>query len=187
MTNANRIYMKNRLFFLSSVAIFLGAYSHAQTIAIGGTVGYQLPMGDLSGYYTPGFGLSVSGHYMLQENISVGGSIGYYSLTGLKDGFSDDYKISFIPIVGDIKFYLMPRPFRPFVGIDAGIYETKEVLTFDTYAYTNLGLAPTVGFFYALTDQVDLTANLKYNAVLNSDNPAPYLGLNAGVFLNIPR
>lgn len=180
--------MKARIIFMSYAVTFLTLYSYSQTISLGGTMGLQLPMGDLPEYYTPGFGASFGGHYEIRENITVGASVGFYKLTGKNDEWHDDWRISFIPIVGEIKFYLMPKPFRPFVGIDAGIYETKQILgpgSFDTYTYTNLGLAPTVGFFYALTDQVDLTANLKYNAVLNSDNPAPYLGLNAGLFFNL--
>jgi outer membrane protein W len=170
------------------VAIIAMSFVANAQIKLGAGLGLAMPMGDFLGKNYAnvgmGFGLNVTGTYMLNDNIGVGAGVGYYSMAN-----KDDSKavLKIVPIVGNATYYFAGDAIKPYVGLDLGIYSVK----FD-YDGTNLlsiskiGFAPTVGAEYGLNDMLSLNANLKYNYIMGDktktdDKAVTPLTINVGV------
>lgn len=169
--------------------------------------GVALPMGNFGDYYGMGIGGAVEARYFISENISIGGNLGYYSFTEkttetvLK---SSDNKatFSFMPLLGNVSYFLSEEGFKPYLAGNLGLYMWKEKVTYDVLGTwessgSDIGVAPEVGFFMGLTDKIDLTANARYNMVFtgsgddggekSSDGGSnmTFLSINAGIAINL--
>lgn len=168
--------------------------------------GVALPMGNFGDYYGMGIGGTVEARYFISENISIGGNLGYYSFTektteDLLKSSDNKATFSFMPLLGNVSYFLSEEGFKPYVAGNLGLYMWKEKVTYDVLGEwessgSDLGVAPEVGFFMGLTDKIDLTANARYNIVFtgsgddggekSSDGGSnmTFLSINAGIAIN---
>lgn len=190
--------MKKLMMLMLAVILMAGFSSQSfGQIKIGANAGIGLPMGDFGDGYKMGFGGSVEGKYFLNDKIAVGASIGYYSFT-LKDemltilqSFSEsitDSKYTVMPILATVDYYFATEGFKPYVGAGVGLYSAKikvsdSKLGDGEETSSDMGIAPTVGFCYGLSEKIDLNVNAKYNMIFTEGSSTTYLGINAGIIV----
>ncbi|NLN95687.1 MAG: porin family protein [Bacteroidales bacterium] len=176
--------MKRIKTLLIVILAFVSISTYAQ-FYVGATVGPQIPLGDLSDGGKTGFGLNLSGKYLLNDNMAVGLNLGYNS-------FKTDLKgitFSFMPITGLFEYHINLDQFTPFIGADLGLYNYGYKIKVEDYNNSDseiyFGFAPTVGALYNINSDIALTANAKYNFVLTEDDPSSFLGINFGIVYKI--
>ena len=175
-----------KLFF---TALFLfGFYVSSQAqFRIGGHFGPAFPMGEYSDFTNTGFGVGGEAKYLYNENVAFGIDISWYSFP---TGF-DNVKSNITPFLFSTEF-LIPQTsgFTPYFGLGAGPYRVATRVRISgfnsTDSYTKFGVAPVIGAFYALNDQLDINANLKVNFVFTEDETTIFIPLNVGVLFKIP-
>jgi len=146
------------------VAIIAMSFAANAQIKLGAGLGLAIPMGDFLGKdYTNmgmGFGLNVTGTYMLNDNMGVGAGVGYYTMSNKDDSKG---KINITPVVGNFTYYFGGDAIKPYAGADLGIYMVKgEYDGTEVFSLSQIGFAPTVGAEYGLNDMLAINANLKY-------------------------
>ena len=197
-----------KVFVAAALCLCVSGAINAQ-IKLGLSPGIQLPLGDFGDAVNLGFGGGISGEYLVTENIGVGLNVGYFTFSGkdLPAGYKDSYSI--IPITLDGKYYFMTEGFKPYGGLDLGLYmlgnkwETPEenlgfgvVIPAESKSETKsyFGFAPVVGVQYDLTDNLALDLNLKYNYVLSGEKVEgektpdfTSFGINVGIVYTIGK
>jgi len=180
----------------------------ATRFKVGLDIGGQLPMNsNFKNSYKIGFGGGLNAKYMVNKNIGVGLGAGYYTfgaksehLNELKNelidengvGNIDNIKDNFaiIPIVGKFSYYFGQNAFKPYVGVDLGLYMLRESLNAESdgqsgsnSSSTNkFGFAPVIGFEYALSNNLGLDVNVKYHEIFSDgSNGISSLGVNVGL------
>lgn len=151
----------------------------------GANLGLGIPMGDLGESTNMGFGGGAEGTYFVQPQLGIGLHTGYYSF-GYNDDFTGKGSMSFMPIMPHVQYLFGSSEFKPYAGLGLGmfleiqnaelsmempigvdpftgepIYELVEQTISESRM--DLGVAPMVGFYYQLADQLNLNVNLKYN------------------------
>ena len=189
----------SRILAVVALSLFVGGIANAQIkVGVGG--GIQLPIGDFGDENIMGakigFGGGVSGEYMVNENIGVGVSGGYYMFGGPEAKFEEEgikmelsNSYSLIPIVANAKYYFATEGFKPYGGVDVGIYMfgvTSEVSVLGisqsaTASTTEFGAAPVFGFQYDFSDALALDVNAKFNMIFATGTTLMAPGLNVGI------
>jgi len=171
----------------------------AAQFKIGLDIGAQLPMGDFGKIYKMGFGGELNAKYMINENIGVGLGAGYYTF-GAKDellnALIDEYgadkmndNFSIIPVVGKFSYYFGQNAFKPYLGVDVGLYMLRESISGEvdgesdssSDSSSKFGFAPVLGFEYTLTKNLGLDVNVKYNYILTDIKATTTVGISAGI------
>ena len=176
--------MKRIKTLLIVVLAFVSINTYAQ-FYVGATAGPQIPLGDLGDFGKIGFGLNVSGKYLLNDNMAVGLNLGYNNFGTDLEGFT----FSFIPITGLFEYHINLDQFTPYVGADLGLYNYRYKIKVDNHNNSDseiyFGFAPTLGALYNINSDIALTANAKYNFILTEDDPSSFLGINFGIVYKI--
>ena len=200
-------------------AIPMGAFGAAPTIENGSN---SSGINNLVGTANSGTGGGLFAKYFINENMAIGVSFNYLSFTGqeIKMNLLNPFpfvtlpsitgSFTSMPIALTYDYYFGTDKIKPFVGIELGYITTNATHNFPGM-YTSSGsdssqtvklsgffVAPVVGCTYAVTDNIDILASLKYgigmnkldfDKVANSPNvgipSTSYLGLNIGVAYNI--
>jgi hypothetical protein len=200
-----------KLFVMVSIAVMLLLQLNAVgqekgQIKLSFGPGVALPMGNFGDYYGMGIGGTVEARYFISENISIGGNLGYYSFTEkssteLLKSSDNKATFSFMPLLGNVSYFLSEEGFKPYVAGNLGLYMWKEKVTYDVLGEweesgSDLGAAPEVGFFMGITDKLELTANARYNVIFtgsgdggdekSSDGGSnmTFISINAGIALS---
>lgn len=173
---------------LAAVIIALGFTAANAQIKLGGNLSLVVPMGDFLGKdyanMGMGFGLGVTGTYMLNDNMGVGAGLGYNVMSNKDDSKG---KLSIVPIVGNFTYYFATEGIKPYAGLDLGIYMMKTSYDgTEINSLNKIGFAPTVGAEYDLSDILALNANIKYNYIMGdkdktADKAVTPLSVNVGV------
>jgi outer membrane protein W len=142
-----------------------------------------------------GIGGTVTGLYDFNRHISAGLQTGYL---GFAEKNNNGVTFSVVPAVAVGKYYFSESNFKPYAGTDFGLYFVKAKINgtynfgyFGTYAIntsaseTDLGIAPTVGFEYLLSDKASLDVNAKYTNIFTSDSSTGYFGINVGLVFKL--
>ena len=184
-----------------------GSSSANTQFKVGVNVGAQLPMNsNFKNMYKIGFGGEVNAKYMVNKNIGVGLGVGYYTfdtkdeyLSLLKDAYEDEYEVdidkmkdnfSIIPIVGKFSYAFGQNAFKPYVGVDLGLYMLRESMSVEKDGKSNsgsdslnkFGFTPVIGFEYTLTNNLGLDVNAKYHEIFtDGSNGISSLGVNVGI------
>jgi len=170
----------SKLLVVAALSLLVGGVANAQ-VSVGIAPGIQIPLGDFGDAVNLGFGGSVSGEYLVTENIGVGLGLGYYSFGSDMDGFS----ASIMPIALNGKYYFTTEGFKPYGGLDLGYYILgAKVEAFGMSVSTSegyIGLAPVLGFQYGFSDALALDVNAKYNLIFSEGSSTSTLGLNVGI------
>lgn len=175
--------MKKFIITISILAGFLvnPAYSQLQ---IGGQIGPQIPIGDLGDGVNASIGLNVSGKYFIQENMAIGLNLGkHWFGTG-----SSHASVSVMPITGLFEYYLGSSEFKPYVGMDLGLYIVKSKFSWGSQKYSAskayFGFAPKMGLSYNILDNIAATADVKFH-FMTTDPMANYIGINLGIAVDL--
>jgi outer membrane protein W len=124
-------------------------------------------------------GPMIQGRYALKDEARLGLNFGYYFKS------SQLSTLAVNPITATFEYLFSKEDFKPYAGLDVGIY--RSVVRFKgnlsgTISSTNFGLAPTLGFDYAVSDKFGINANFKYNYIITSIGSGGAISLNAGVY-----
>lgn len=168
--------------FLIVVVAGLMTAANAQ-FQIGATFNGIVPVSPstISDVYEFGFGGTLVARYGLSDNVRIGLDIGYYSHSGKVTGYS----ASFMPINAVFEYSFATEGFMPYVG--AGIGLTSSTIKVDFFGTTakatstNFNVAPTLGFRYGLSDNLDLDFNVKYNLIFDDGDTIGLLPIGLGV------
>ncbi len=170
---------KTKLFLLSLLffALFVGHQSYAQ-FAFGGSIGSSVPLekGDKAG-----FGIGLKGMYFLSPKLSAG--LNFHRL-----GYSESsFSTSITAITPFINLFFTEEGFRPYIGLDAGVYRSTVSLLGISVSDSKFGIAPTLGALYNFTDNIALDINLKYGLIFQEGDINGYLPINIGVLYTIGK
>lgn len=179
---------KLSLLFLVLFCFF--SFSANAQIYGGATLGLQAPIGDFGDAADMGFGINLTGKYMLNENMAVGLNLGYNRFGGEDwDLGEGDYKISYsmIPITGLFEYHFGGDVVKPYLGADLGLYSFGATVKYggesesDSELY--IGFAPVAGILYDLNENLKLCANIKFHNVFAEGESLSWFGINAGVVI----
>lgn len=186
-----------KFFLFALVAMLLVGFSSTSfaQIKVGATAGLALPMGDFGDGWKMGFGGGVEGKYFLSDNLALGASLGYYAFSAkdvdidLKSEDASDPSFSVMPILATVDYFFANEGFKPFVGAGVGLFSMKSKVYVPFFGdveatSSELGVAPTVGFLYGISDKLDFNLNAKYNMIFTEGSSTTYLGVNAGVLFS---
>jgi hypothetical protein len=151
---------------LAFLGLATGAQAQSAQFKIGPT--FIVPTGTLADYANSGFGASVTVRFGVL-NFNLGGTTGYYYMTG-KNGNGN---LTVIPLVLGGTYNLIPGPFKPFIGLEAGPFVCAANFPNGTggtssVTSTNFGLLPTAGLDLELMPGFNLTGEIKYAYIFNS-------------------
>lgn len=184
------------IFFLSLIGI---NRSFGQLQA-GVVLGLDVPVGDFSYLYKPGFCFGLTGKYPLNEKMSLGLNVHYNGFTGFLA--HDPYhtganKAGITAFTGLFQYYFSEEKFKPYAGADLGLYFINSRYYYGSwknqggnlvYSYdfihghrTALGFAPVGGMTYDISDKLVFDANVKFNLML-TETAFNYIGINLGLF-----
>lgn len=186
--------MKKSLLLVLAIFMMAGfsVRSYGQ-IKVGASAGVALPMGDFGEAWKMGIGGGVEGKYFLSDNLALGASVGYFTFSvkdsedvDLKSEDAVDPSFSVMPILGTVDYFFGDEGFKPFIGAGVGIFSMKSKMHVPGYgdleaSSSELGVAPTVGFFYEISENLDFNLNAKYNMIFTEGSSTTFLGVNAGI------
>ncbi|MFA8434175.1 MAG: hypothetical protein ACEPOZ_06635 [Marinifilaceae bacterium] len=159
---------------------------------LGGAVGYSYPVGDFADVSHHGFSGSLVGRWLLNEQIGVGFEAGY-SLFGKDDAYWNvgnrgeiDVNYQLIPLLlnGTYIFKAWDRDFKPYASVAFGYFLFRNHVDFNsvnsepvpynsdpsleyTIKENKVGVVPSLGFMYYLSDYLAFDMNLRYTYVPN--------------------
>ncbi len=183
--------MKN---FLSALAVALlftvaslsPSVSNAQDIKFRVNGELALPMGDFGDLASTGFGATISGEKMMDENMTLTATIGYLMWSG-EEFFGITTDVSAIPVQAGLKYFFMPKSdgIRAYGMAEAGFHylmlSAEGTIFGQTFSNDDsevrLSLAPSVGFEMPLGD-LTLDVAGRYQFVTDDTS---YIGIRAGV------
>ena len=135
-----------------------------------------------------GFGLGINAEYLINPNIGLGANFGYYILdTEKEDGVTATAYLMPITLTG--KYYFLTENFRPYAGVDVGLYtlgvhastKTDGLSVSMNISDTKFGLGPVVGFQFGLSNNLALDVNAKYSHIFLDGESTGFVGINAGI------
>ncbi|WP_321280059.1 outer membrane beta-barrel protein [Marinifilum fragile] len=181
--------MIKRYLFLFLVLIFsfesYSQYYKDQNYFIGGSMGYQLPLGDFGDQANGGPNFRLAGRKMLNKKLSVGAELSL-SLLG-QDKFWDgshlgsydvSYNIGSALLRASYYFDAWDRDFRPYASLAFGYFYYRNEIDYTasslgssndkrTITENKVGLAPNIGFLYHISDTWSFDMNLRYAFIPN--------------------
>lgn len=201
--------MKKLVKLAAVAALCLASVAASAQIKVGANAGAFIPMGTFGDMAGTGFGGGLSGKYMLNDNMAVGLNAGYYTF-GEKDLIIAKYKMSIIPVAANFTYYFGEGSFKPYAGLDLGMYMVKTDVTIETSglsdlfsdlsdlsdtdtsssdasssdtndSQTKIGFAPVVGCEYNFTDALGLDVNAKYHYIMTEGDASTGLAINLGL------
>lgn len=167
---------------LAAVAVLtISTASFAQSgrFSIGAELG--LPMGDFGDGFNTGFGGSLRYEMPMGDNIGLTGTVGYLMFSGkTPDGAPSGYdapSLSFIPIMLGAKYYLQEQQsgFYPAVAVGMTSWTSDA-----EGAESNTDFTWAIGAGYHL-DNLDF--GLNYNSIATEGSATTYLGLRVAYVL----
>ena len=198
-----------KVLFTISLALMCALFStksNAQ-ISIGVNGAFHMPMGDFAkepkdggAGMGMGFGGGLCGKYFLNESMAVGAGFDYLMGASVT---SKGFKFSMIPIYATFEYYFGKEGFKPYAGLDLGLYmmtttipEQTITVSFGGFSSSvttpevsasesKIGFAPKVGFNYGLSSQLDLNFHAKYTMVMTEGSSLSMIGASIGLFYNL--
>jgi hypothetical protein len=162
---------------LSFVTLFCLAFNNVNSqVSIGANLGVFKTLVENSDAQ---YGINLSGKFAINEKIRVGANLGYYFRS--YDLLGSTMRSFTMPITGLFEYSFNDNDFSPYAGADIGLYRLGVSGGGESSALGYLGLAPVVGFNYAISDKLLINANLKYHFILTEVESTTAVGLNAGL------
>lgn len=158
-------------------------YYKDQDYFIGGSVGYQNPIGDFGDLAKGGPCFRISGRKMLNKKLSVGAEVSFSFLGQDKfwDGshlgsYDVNYNIGSALLRSSYYFDAWDRDFRPYVSLAFGYFYYRNEIDFTaassgtsndrrTITENKVGLSPNIGFLYHISNTWSFNMNLRYTYI----------------------
>ena len=161
------------------------------------------PLGDFNKDVYTGYGVNADGEYFLKPDLSVGLNTGFYSYKHDEIHIGKGH-YTVIPIQLRGAYYFLDGGFRPFAGLNLGVFMTRSkydsIIEPHTYIdwttglfihapggvkpyekkETVFGLAPFVGVAYRATEKLWLQVQGRYNLMMNKDFNRQVMGVQLG-------
>jgi opacity protein-like surface antigen len=167
---------------LCVLLFFFFAFTQSEKVqaqlAFGGSLGTNIPIKDGQ---SAGFGVGLKGMYFVNPKFAVGLNINRLSYSG---NIVNSSITGFTPFA---HLFFSEEGFRPYIGIDAGIYRTTAAVLGISVNESNFGIAPTLGAFYDLNDNFALDFNLKYTLIFTEGSTGSSLPINVGVVYKLSK
>jgi opacity protein-like surface antigen len=170
-----KLNMMKKIFFISLTGCLL-AFSSFSQISATANGGIWLD-GDGADAL---FGLNIEGKYDLNDNMRVGVATGWYGESESDPDFGT-FSYGIIPITASYEYRLLDSSFRPYAGINAGIYMVRINFFGLSASESQIGFAPVVGADYAISDNFGINVNAKYNYIMYEGASDGAITLNFGV------
>jgi hypothetical protein len=161
-----------KLLFISAL-IFLGIKANAQ---VSGSANFGIFKPTYEGSESQ-VGFSISAKYKLNPKFAVGATFGSFS----KNDKDFDMKTSTMPIVGLVEYHLSDKKVNPYLGLDFGLYNLSSSVFGFKYSDSYIGLAPTFGINFSISEKVAFNSNVKYHNIFTPEESTSALGINAGL------
>ena len=167
------------------LAVALCVTTASAQFSVGANIGTQISTEEGN---TTGFGFGINAEYLIMPNIGLGANLGYYILDREKeDGVTATAYLMPFTLTG--KYYFLTENFRPYAGIDLGIYtlgvrasgKAEGFSVSASYSETKFGVGPVAGFQFGLSDNLALDINAKYSHIFLEGESTGFVGINAGI------
>ncbi|MEI6348008.1 MAG: hypothetical protein WCP69_08690 [Bacteroidota bacterium] len=168
------------LFASSSFCIF-------GQVSIHPSIGAQFPIGTLVTDHNLGndYGANISLKFAIDKNFDIGLTTGFNQFS--TDNIHKHY--SMIPITGLLEKRFGFSAFAPAIALDFGFYNfsyfekkiSDKVVLDVSKTITNVGFAPSAGFYFKIDQSAALTAMFKYHFMFDPTNPYTFYGINIGL------
>lgn len=182
-----------KLLIISIILFGLSPFLKAQML----NLNYQIsvPLGDLKDFTdkTSFRGMDLQYHKFLGEHFSLGASVGWnvfyknmdhktsdYTFHGSSDIYTitgNQYRyVNTVPMMAIGRYYFADdmASVRPFIGLGVGTSWTEKRLEIGQYASNisrwQFAMAPEIGMYVPLTDQLALNVGAKYNYATKAAN-----------------
>lgn len=180
---------------LCTATFFSVSESKAQ-FSLGVQASAALPMGAFGDGYGTGFGGLLTGYYGLSKNLMINFQTGYITFSAKEGSSSADATFNVIPINVGGRYLLSEASFRPYVGLDLGMFSSTSKMTIKSPGFppfipaseqtveassTDFGIAPNLGAFIKMGESMDLDITAKYNMIMTEGESTSFIGINAGV------
>lgn len=157
--------------FILIICTVLATYSFSiAQFSLGVSGAPAFPLGNFDKVANTGFGFNADAKYAVNENILIGASIGYNQFGANPAGFNlnnifNNIDFTIVPILASVDYLLATEDFKPYLGVDIGLYNASVDLGVFELSEASFGLAPKLGFIYAINDQLDFNADIKYHLI----------------------
>lgn len=159
----------------TSMAIFVNN-AKAQKISVGANFGFLKPS-NVEGH----MGIMLQAKYSLNDNMRLGINLGYY----FKSYSLGESSIKSIlsPYTATFEYLFSTEGFKPYAGLDLGVY--RWVVSGEGLAIgaSNFGIAPTLGTDYDISEKFGINANFKYNYIMTQVASTGAISFNAGIYI----
>lgn len=176
------LYMKKVLVVFVALLCLVGMTNAQGKLSLSVQGALSLPMGDFGDACKTGFGGLGTLTYKLNNNIDIVATSGYLTYT---TKISSDLRVSEIPVLGGIRYYMTVKGFRPYLTALAGIFSSKADAKIGTVSVsatsTDFGFTGGAGFLYALSSKLDLDVTATYNSISSSGSSTSFINVLAGV------
>ncbi len=178
--------------------LILSTNNFAQT-RLSMQAGLQIPESDFGNVANSGFGIGATVEFKHNSKFSFTAGV-TYNHWAQKNPYNSQPVGSFssVPLTVGFRYYFRPQDVQPYLGLEVGIYsmtytQTYEYSTPQSVTQSNetgFGLAPMFGMLINVDETFDIDLNLKYHTVSPGTRsgvfyPANYLGINAGIILEL--
>lgn len=121
-----------------------------------------IPVGSLSTSSNIGIGIGGQSRFFPIERLAVGFNATFHYYFG-KNGFNG---FIMVPIRGNVEYWFTDEGaiFRPYTGLDLGLYIT----TYSNTVGAKFGMAPGAGISFELSDYISLQIQARYNFVFDT-------------------
>jgi|GEM_PF-1077322 len=178
-----------------TILMLVSAVSFTQEKAsVGLWSGLAFPTGHYGDIYDTGFGFAGSFEFRLNPGLGLTASVGNFrwSLTEIVPdqfglGFEEEYKssLSTIPVLGGIRYYVLPDGFSPYAFAEVGIHFVKWEETFLDETLTgsgsDYGFGLGAGTLMYLNPNFQVDAQIKYNSINTENESITFVSTLIGV------
>lgn len=189
--------MKKLALVLMAVAA-LGSMSFAQkgAMSLGGDVGLFMPTGDMSDWYSMGFGFCPVFKYMLNDKLGITGTTGYVMWSAKEEIMGIEYSASDIPIKGGVKYYFGAAKMKPYVQGEFGLHmvsaKAEGSYSIMGYTYTidesasetEMGFSFGGGFEMPMGEKMNLNLLAQYESIMEEES-FNNIVIKAGLVFNL--
>lgn len=182
--------MKRLLLIVFTLIVVTNISNAEDKLSITGWGGLTIPTGFLDDLYDAGIGFAGNIEYRIVPSIGITASIGYYRWSAteeISNGIEETFESSLttIPLLGGLKYYLLPGSTSPYASLEAGIHFVSWEETFigetGSDSGSDIGFGAGGGVLIFLNPDFQIDANIKYNSINTETDPLTFISALIGI------